>query len=56
MPSNIVGTAQVRLNRRTGGQLMLRGRVILGNNSVADEFKHIEEKPQLRWTLQLPGT
>lgn len=50
--SNIVGTAQIRLNRQTGGQIMLRGRVILGCNSDTEEP---QEKPHLIWTLQLPG-
>lgn len=44
--------AQIRLNKRTGGQLMLRGRVTLGGNSA----QPIEEQPILRWTLQLPGS
>lgn len=58
LSSSIVGTAQVRLNRRTGGQLMLRGRVILGNNAATTDGSHsqpLKEVPQLRWTLQLPG-
>lgn len=42
-----MGTAQIRLNRRTGGQLMLRGRVILGSQPL--------EPSHLVWTLQLPG-
>lgn len=54
-PSNVVGTAQIRLNRKTGGQLMLRGRVILGSNSTTDGPIPIDEQPRLQWTLQLPG-
>jgi len=50
-PSNVVGTAQIRLNKRTGGQLMLRGRVGLNSSNVGS----ISTQPQLRWTLQLPG-
>lgn len=51
----MVGTAQIRLNRRTGGQLMLRGRINLGCNPTTDGSLHSEEQPQLHWTLQLPG-
>lgn len=54
-PSNVVGTAQIRLNRKTGGQLMLRGRVILGCNSASERPMAIDEQPRLQWTLQLPG-
>jgi len=54
-PSNVVGTAQIRLNRRTGGQLMLRGRVILGWSSGTDVSQTLEDQPHLNWTLQLPG-
>lgn len=54
-PSNVVGTAQIRLNRRTGGQLMLRGRINLECNPAADGSQHTDEPPQLHWTLQLPG-
>jgi len=50
----VVGTAQIRLNRRTGGQLMLRGRIILGCSSETEISQTIEE-PHLNWTLQLPG-
>lgn len=55
-PSNIAGTAQIRLNRRTGGQIMVRGRVILGCSSTTDGSKLLDEheQPQLHWTLQLP--
>lgn len=54
--SNIAGTAQIILNRRTGGQIMIRGRVILGCSSITDGSKLLEEheQPQLHWTLQLP--
>lgn len=51
----MVGTAQIRLNRRTGGQLMLRGRVILGCNSGTEGSLTIEDQPHLNWILQLPG-
>lgn len=54
-PSNVVGTAQIRLNRRTGGQLMLRGRVILGSSSGTEVSQTLEDQPRLHWTLQLPG-
>jgi hypothetical protein len=55
-PSNVVGTAQIRLNRRTGGQLMLRGRVMMGNLSSSESSRSIEDhQPHLQWTLQLPG-
>jgi len=51
----VVGTAQIRLNRRTGGQLMLRGRVTLGSSSGIDVSQTVENQPHLNWTLQLPG-
>lgn len=54
-PSNVVGTAQIRLNRRTGGQLMLRGRVTLGSSSGTEVLQTLEDEPHLNWTLQLPG-
>lgn len=50
-PSNVVGTAQIRLNKRTGGQLMMRGRVGLNSTNLGSNFT----QPQLKWTLQLPG-
>lgn len=35
---------------------MLRGRVILGCNSIdTEELQSLQEKPHLMWTLQLPG-
>lgn len=34
---------------------MVRGRVILGSNSDIEESQLVEEKPYLKWTLQLPG-
>lgn len=55
-PLNIVGNAQIRLNRQTGGQLMLRGRVTLGPpNSNSENSQTIGEERHLQWTLQLPG-
>ncbi|CAI6356454.1 unnamed protein product [Macrosiphum euphorbiae] len=55
-PSNVVGTAQIRLNRRTGGQLMLRGRVTLGSSSGTEVLQTLEDEPHLNWTLQLPDS
>ncbi|VVC24073.1 Six-bladed beta-propeller, TolB-like,Thioredoxin-like fold,NHL repeat,Thioredoxin domain [Cinara cedri] len=59
-PSNIVGTTQIRLNRKTDGQIMVRGRVILGSSSTTDGSKPLneplKEQPQLHWILQLPDS